>query len=356
MKKNKTKIVFAYDLYIKNKKLFLSDIFKKIGYDILSVKETSVINDDEFYFVIFKHIFMDMFLPKTEEYNTELMFNDELEPIAYYLKGKTLKKYLAIKGENIYMKIPFEYAKNKMNVIHLPENEYIELLEEVPYIISFLYKANYLRLYYEGVDFVSFDNILIDWDVKIKKGAIIYPNTVLKGNTIIEKGAVIHPFTYIENSEIGENAVVYPFTHIVDSKLEKNSSVGPYSRLRKNTIIKEGAKTGDFVEMKNTTFGKNSKAMHLSYIGDATVGEKVNIGAGTITCNYDGEKKHPTIIENNVFIGSGTELVAPVKIEKNSYIGAGSTITKDVPANSLAIARERQENKKDWVLRRKKKK
>ena len=126
--------------------------------------------------------------------------------------------------------------------------------------------------------------------------------------------------------------------------------LGPYCHLRNGTLVKAGAKMGNFVEMKKSVMGRDSKAMHLTYVGDARVGRKVNIGAGTITCNYDGEKKNPTVIGDNVFIGSGTELVAPVTIHGDSYVGAGSTITEDVPRHALAVARQRQKNIPGWVL------
>jgi bifunctional UDP-N-acetylglucosamine pyrophosphorylase/glucosamine-1-phosphate N-acetyltransferase len=131
--------------------------------------------------------------------------------------------------------------------------------------------------------------------------------------------------------------------------------LGPYCHLRNGSLVQAGAKMGNFVEMKKSVLGRGSKAMHLSYIGDATVGRKVNIGAGTITCNYDGMKKNPTCIGDNVFIGSGTELVAPLTVHSDSYVAAGSTITEDVPRYALAVARQRQKNIAGWVLRKKKK-
>lgn len=155
--------------------------------------------------------------------------------------------------------------------------------------------------------------------------------------TKIGKGTKIRPFTVIEeNVIIGEKCII-----------------GPMAHLRPGTILGKNVHIGNYVEIKNSIIGENSKAMHLSYIGDAEIGKNVNIGAGTITCNYDGEKKHKTIIEDNVFIGSGTELVAPVKIGENAYVGAGSTITKDVPPYTLAIARGQQVNKDQWVKVRK---
>ncbi len=354
MSKNKINIILSEDRNLSNLNLNLREILDLMGFNVILEKEKEKIIDDKFYFIIGG----DLFVTITDfELKEETIFTETGEEIiGFFLKGDTYKFFFTEFEKKSYFNLSEQLIKQKAKVKYLPKESIIPLTAEDPFITSFLHNINKIKFYKKGVSFISFDNVLIDWEADIEKGAIIHPNTIIKGETIIRKGAVIHPFTYIENSEIGENTIIHPFTHIVDSKFEKNCSAGPYSRIRQKTIIKEGAKTGDFVEMKNTVFGRGSKAMHLSYIGDATVGEKVNIGAGTITCNYDGVNKNPTTIKDNVFVGSGTELVAPVTIEKNSYIGAGSTITKDVPPNSLAIARERQQIKEDWVLRRKKSK
>jgi len=147
-----------------------------------------------------------------------------------------------------------------------------------------------------------------------------------------------------------------PGSIIIESSLKGDNQIGPYAHIRMGSIIESEAKVGNFVEMKKSKFGNGSKAMHLTYIGDSEIGKKVNIGAGTITCNYDGVNKNKTIIEDNVFIGSGTELIAPIKIGENAYVAAGSTITSEVPKNSLGVAREKQRNIDDWVLRKNKKK
>jgi acetyltransferase-like isoleucine patch superfamily enzyme len=354
MSNKKINIILQEDRYLSNINLSLGKILEHIGFNIIKIDDPKKILDEEFYFIITRYLFLTItdFQLKEETLFTET--GDEI--IGLFLKGKTYKNFYKDIKEKSSFELSEKLMGRKTKVRLLKNGNTLPLSVEEPFIISFLHNINKIKFYKQGVSFISFDNILIDWKVNIEKGAIIHPNTILKGETLIKQKAIIHPFTYIENSEIGENSIIHPFTHIIDSKLEKNCNAGPYSRLRQNTIIKEGAKTGDFVEMKNTIFGKDSKAMHLSYIGDATVGEKVNIGAGTITCNYDGVNKNPTIIKNNVFVGSGTELVAPVTVEENSYIGAGSTITKNVPPNSLAIARERQQIKEDWVLRRKKSK
>ena len=150
------------------------------------------------------------------------------------------------------------------------------------------------------------------------------------------------PNCVIEESTIGDNSVILPFTCINGSKIEKNCTIGPSARIRPQSIISNNARIGNFVEIKSSVIGKNSKVNHLSYIGDAKIGKNVNIGAGTITCNYDGEKKHKTVIGDNVFIGSGVQLIAPIKIGQNSKIGAGSTVNVDIAKNKLAIARTKK--------------
>ncbi len=207
----------------------------------------------------------------------------------------------------------------------------------------------------EGVTFYDPDSTWIDAEVKIGHDTVIYPSVVIEGGTEIGKECVIHPSVHIVNSQIRDGVKILNSTLIEDSLIEDQVKVGPLAHLRPETTLKKGSKIGNFVEMKKTVFGEGSKAGHLTYLGDSIVGKEVNIGAGTITCNYDGKKKHKTIIEDGVFIGSGVELVAPVKVGKNAYIGAGSTITKDVSPYSLAVERSSQKQRKDWVKNRRKK-
>ena len=180
----------------------------------------------------------------------------------------------------------------------------------------------------------------------LKKGVkMISPETIFFSNdTKIGKNVTIDPYVVIgKKVNIKNNVKIYSFSHLENTKIENNVTVGPYARLRPGTKLLSGSKVGNFVEVKKSTIGKSSKVNHLSYIGDSNVGSKVNIGAGTITCNYDGVKKYKTNIKNNVFVGSNTSLVAPVKIKKKSIIGAGSVITRDVKENSLALERSEQE-------------
>jgi bifunctional UDP-N-acetylglucosamine pyrophosphorylase/glucosamine-1-phosphate N-acetyltransferase len=165
----------------------------------------------------------------------------------------------------------------------------------------------------------------------------------MKLNVTVEPYVVIGP-----KVKIGNNVIIKSFSHIEDTLMENNVIVGPYARLRPGTVLKKGAKIGNFVETKKSKIGKNSKVSHLSYVGDTSIGQNANIGAGTITCNYDGSKKHKTSISDNVFIGSNTSLVAPVKIDKNSTVGAGSVITRNVKKNSLALTRSKQQEIKNY--------
>jgi len=179
---------------------------------------------------------------------------------------------------------------------------------------------------------------------------IIAPDTIfLSKDTKFGKNVTIEPYVVIGlKVKIGNNVNIKSFSHIEDTVIENNVVIGPYARLRPGTILKSGAKIGNFVEIKKSKIGKNSKVSHLSYVGDASVGENSNLGAGTITCNYDGVNKHKTNISDNVFIGSNTSLIAPVKIDKNSTVGAGSVISRNVKKNSLALTRSKQQEIKNY--------
>jgi bifunctional UDP-N-acetylglucosamine pyrophosphorylase/glucosamine-1-phosphate N-acetyltransferase len=191
----------------------------------------------------------------------------------------------------------------------------------------------------------------------LNKGVnLIAPDTIfLSKDTKFGKNVTIEPYVVIGvKVKIGNNVNLKSFSHIEETVIENNVVVGPYARLRPGTILKSGARIGNFVETKKTTVGKNSKVNHLSYLGDATIGQSSNIGAGTITCNYDGVNKNRTNISDNVFIGSNTSLVAPIKINKNAVVGAGSVITKDVNNNALALTRTKQTEIKNYKRKKKK--
>ena len=191
----------------------------------------------------------------------------------------------------------------------------------------------------------------------LSKGVnLIAPETIfLSSDTTFGKNVTVEPYVVIgAKVKIGNNTYIKSFTHIEGTKIENNVVVGPYARLRPGTVLKSNTKIGNFVETKKTSISNNSKVNHLSYIGDTTIGKNSNIGAGTITCNYDGVKKFKTKISDNVFIGSNSALVAPVKIEKNSTVGAGSVITRNVKKNSLAITRPPQIEVKNYKRKKKK--
>ena len=195
----------------------------------------------------------------------------------------------------------------------------------------------------------------IDADVVIGADTILHPGVSIEGNTTIGSGCEIHSGARIVDSTIGDGVTVFNHCVITNTRLADAVKVGPFAHLRDGADIRDHAKVGNFVEIKKTVFGARSKANHLAYLGDAIVGDDVNIGAGTITCNYDGVKKHQTTIEDGAFIGSDTQLIAPVTIGRGAYVGTGATIRKDVPADALAVSAGKQRNIEHWVSDRKKK-
>ena len=204
----------------------------------------------------------------------------------------------------------------------------------------------------DGVTIKDPGSTYIHPDVNIGKDTVIYPMTFIEGKTSIGERCRIGPNVRIIDSDIEDDVLVRENVVMEECKISRGCEVGPFAYLRPGTVLDEGAYVGKFVEVKKSFIGKKSKVPHLSYIGDATIGERVNVGAGTITCNYDGVRKNPTYIEDDVFIGSDTMLVAPVKLGKGAMTGAGSVITKDVPPDSLAIARSRQVNIEGWARKK----
>jgi len=204
-----------------------------------------------------------------------------------------------------------------------------------------------------GVTLIDPATTYIDSDVEIGADTVIHPCVFIEGGTSIGAACEIHSGTRIVNSTLGDRVLIKNHTVIQDSAIASGAQIGPFAHFRPGADVHENAHVGNFVELKNTTLGAGSKANHLTYLGDATVGAKVNVGAGTITCNYDGTAKHRTVIEDGAFIGSDATLIAPVTIGRNAYVAAGSSVTDDVPGGALAIGRGRQENKLDWVTKRK---
>ena len=206
-----------------------------------------------------------------------------------------------------------------------------------------------------GTTFHNPQSVWIEFDVDLSRDVEIHQNVVLQGKTSIDEGTVIEPNCIIKNSKIGKNVKILANSYIEDSEIQDNAVIGPFARIRGGSVIKEEAVIGNFVEVKNSVIGRKTNARHLSYLGDAEVGEEVNIGAGTITCNYDGFKKHKTVIKDRAFIGSDTMLVAPITIGEEAITGSGSVITKDVPDKALAIERNQQKIIENYAEKRKKK-
>ena len=213
-----------------------------------------------------------------------------------------------------------------------------------------------LALGESGVSVLDPLSTWIDLDVKIGRDTVVYPGVVLERGTTVGSDCRIYPGAHLVSTRVGNGVRILSATVAEDAIIEDGVSVGPFARLRSGTVLRAGSRVGNFVEMKNTDFGRKSKAGHLSYLGNSEVGEGVNIGAGTITCNFDGVRKSRTVIEDGAFIGSGTELIAPVKVGRGAYVAAGSVITKDVSPDALAVSRVRQVEKKDWARRKREKK
>jgi bifunctional UDP-N-acetylglucosamine pyrophosphorylase / glucosamine-1-phosphate N-acetyltransferase len=209
------------------------------------------------------------------------------------------------------------------------------------------------QLMADGATIFYPETCVIDFDVEIAADTVIEPYVQLLGNTRIGSGCRVRSYSIIRDAQIGDEVTIRPGCIIEDARVSAGAVIGPYSHLRPGSEIGEGAHVGNFVETKKIRLGKASKANHLTYLGDAEIGAGVNIGAGTITCNYDGVNKHTTVIEDGVFIGSDSTLVAPVRVGKGAYVGAASCITEDVPADALAIGRGRQIVKEGWVAEKK---
>lgn len=228
----------------------------------------------------------------------------------------------------------------------------INTREELSLAMKYLRDRVVKELMSKGVTFYDPDSVWISPSVKIGQDTVIYPNVLLEGDTKIGHSCVIYQGVRIRNSIIEDRVQIKDCTVIEGSNIKSGSTIGPFAHIRPESVIGKECRIGNFVEVKKSVIGDSTKAAHLSYIGDAEVGNNVNIGAGTITCNYDGKKKHKTIIEDEVFIGSDTQLVAPVRVGKGAYIGAGSTITKDVPEDALAISRTPQRNIEGWAKKK----
>jgi len=227
--------------------------------------------------------------------------------------------------------------------------------QELAQASQVLYERHAEALQDRGVTLLDAARTWIDPRATVGRDTVIYPGVFIEGPCSIGSDCMIRPGCRIVTSKIGAGTEIKDYSVIVESRIARHAAVGPFAHLRPGSILDDGTKVGNFVELKKTRLGRGSKASHLSYLGDATIAENCNIGAGTITCNYDGTNKFPTVLAKGVFIGSDTQIVAPVKIGEGAYVAAGSTVTKDVPKGALAIGRGKQRNIEGWVAKRSKK-
>jgi bifunctional UDP-N-acetylglucosamine pyrophosphorylase/glucosamine-1-phosphate N-acetyltransferase len=294
---------------------------------------------------------------ETEASDQEKMIK-EINTGIYVFKGRALLETLPkIKPDNAkgeYYLTDTVCLLEKVGIHRVDDsNQFLGVNDRVQLALAQKLKQREIleRLMLDGVTVVDPGSTYVEADVGVGCDTVLYPMTFLLGKTKIGEQCVIGPMTRIENCTVG-NRVRIISSDCVGATIEDDVSVGPFARLREGTVLKSNVKIGNFVEVKNSKIGSRSKAQHLTYLGDATVGEDVNIGAGTITCNFDGKRKNPTFIEDEAFIGSNSCLIAPVRIGRRAFVAAGSVITEDVPEWSLAIARSRQTVKPGWVIKK----
>lgn len=268
----------------------------------------------------------------------------------YCFKAETLINILPKFTDGISLE---EYTEKICNCdIYISENENIGLCADTKSQIHRLGEIARLEILEkkvaDGVDIPCFDGIIIGHGCKIGKGTKILPNTIICKNVSIGENCTLGPNSYIENARIG-SSVIFNNSQIRNAEIKDNANIGPFVHIRPDSVIGNNVHLGNFVEVKNSAIGSDTSVSHLTYVGDSDVGKNVNFGCGVVTVNFNGKTKNRTVIRDRAFIGCNTNLIAPVTVGENSYTAAGSTITKDVPDNALAIARERQTNKYGWV-------
>ncbi|MEK6628302.1 MAG: bifunctional UDP-N-acetylglucosamine diphosphorylase/glucosamine-1-phosphate N-acetyltransferase GlmU [Bdellovibrionota bacterium] len=305
---------------------------------------------------------------ETKDASTETLKIKEINTGIYIVKAEVLQKFIPmIKNNNskqeFYLTDIIDLAlTNKLKTQALLSNNTdvahgVNTQQELAAASKKVFQAKNKKLLEAGVVFIDPDTAYIEESVIIGAGSVIYPNTFIRGKTAIGAFTVIEPNCFISDSVIGDSVHMKAGCYIEQVVINNKASIGPYARLRPETTIGEEAHVGNFVEMKKVKFGKKSKAGHLSYLGDADIGEDVNIGCGTITCNYAADKKkYKTIIGDRVFVGSDSQLVAPVTIGNDALIASGTTLTKNVPDGALALARSAQVNKEGYAKKFKDKK
>ena len=261
----------------------------------------------------------------------------------YYLTD--VIEMLAVAGETVQA------------VVHPDPREVLGVNDrrELAEAMEILGRRKRTQLMADGVTLVAPDRTYIDPRSSVGRDTTVYPDVWIEGDCAIGEDCVILPNAHLINVRVGNGVVIKNHCVIQDSQIDDGAQVGPFAHLRPGTYLSREVKVGNFVETKKAVLGPGSKASHLSYLGDTELGKNVNVGAGTITCNYDGKKKHLTVLEDGVFIGSDTQLVAPVTVGAGAYVGAGSTITEDVPPGALAVSRAKQRNIEGWVARKRKK-
>ncbi len=296
---------------------------------------------------------------EAKDASSETLKIKEVNTGIYLARADVLSEFLPKIGNNnankeFYLTDIISVAlENQLKVAAIKGNKKVAMgvnnQQELAFASRMVYRRKAKQLMESGVLMIDPTSVFIEDSVQVSPGAVIYPNVFLRGRTKIGSFTSVEPGSYIVDSEIGESVQIKAYTYLEKTQIHRNASVGPFARLRPETEIGEEAHVGNFVEMKKTKFGKKSKAGHLSYLGDAEIGEQVNIGCGTITCNYAvDKKKYKTKIGDRAFIGSDSQFIAPVTVGSDAVVGSGSTITKDVPDRALAVARGKQFIKEDY--------
>ncbi len=284
----------------------------------------------------------------------------EVNPGLYAVGAGFLRKAIAELSPNnaqgeLYLTDVVELAANRGKVVDL-EGDMADLMgvnDQCDLAVAASKRRRRMaeELARSGVAVADLDTLYVEAACEIEPGAALGANVHLRGHCVVRAGAHIDVGCVLTNVVVEKDAKVLPYTVATDSTIGEGAQVGPFSHLRPQTDLGPRSKVGNFSETKKTTVGPGSKVNHLSYVGDGVIGEGVNIGAGTIFCNYDGAQKHTTVIEDGVFIGSDTQLIAPVTVKKGAYIASGTTVTHDVPEDALALSRAKQENKKGYAAR-----
>ena len=327
-----------------------------LEYGILLEKE-ELTNDLKELIIFMGHgafVNIEFVLSEVEQYKTEItLFKDgnENDFVLYIPKNIIFENIDIIKSNWSGIEELANKLSDTIRIIDTNEVVCVESKLDLSIVTQNIQYEINLNIVNKGATLIDFDATYIDFDVKVGIDTIIYPNTFLSGNTTIGEDCIIGPDSRIQNSIIGNNTSVKDST-ILDSKVENNTKIGPYAYIRPNSKIGSEVKIGDFVEIKNAEIGDGTKISHLSYVGDADLGKNINIGCGVVFVNYNGKDKNRSVINDNVFIGCNSNIVAPVELEEYSYIAAGTTVTRNVPSGALAVGRARQKNKDGWVERR----